>query len=57
MLLKNKRYFWFILAVSIIGVIVLAVLWRMSTEGTASNKFERPTITIKKVKLDLVQTV
>lgn len=44
MLLKNKRYFWFILAVSIIGVIVLAVLWRMSTEGTASNKFERPTL-------------
>ena len=51
MLLKNKRYFWFILAVSIIGVIVLAVLWRMNPEGTASNKFERPTITIKKVKL------
>ena len=51
MLLKNKRYFWLILAVSIIGVIVLAVLWRMNPEGTASNKFERPTITIKKVKL------
>ena len=51
MLLKNNRYLWFILSVSIIGVSVLALLWSTSSKGTDSNKFDRPTITIKKVEL------
>lgn len=51
MLLKNNRYLWFILSVSIIGVSALALLWSISSKGTDSNKFDRPTITIKKVEL------
>lgn len=51
MLLKNNRYLWFILSVSIIGVSALALLWSISSKGTDSNKFDRPTITIKKVDL------